>query len=356
MIKIMKRILYIAGAVLSVAAIAGCNDFLDKMPDNRTEVDSQDKVASILGSAYSNTDFQLLTEYMSDNVDDYGASNPYYDKFIEQVYKWENVTEDNNESPQNIWESNYNAIASANQALDAIEQLGGVDESATLRECKGEALLARAYCHYVLVNIFCNAYNQNTSVKDLGIPYVTESEKTLNPHYERGTVADVYAKLEKDITEGLTLIGDNHLKTPKYHFNTQAAYAFASKFYLSYEKWDKAKECADLCLGSVPTLMDWTSNSALPADPIVRGEDYISSDNSNNLLLETAYSALGLAIGPYSRYSRFAHGFYLANNETAAALHPFGSYANFKCPMFFVTATATVLIRSRNWMRRRFPA
>ena len=120
----MKRILYIAGAVLSVAAIAGCNDFLDKTPDNRTEVDSQDKVASILGSAYSNTDFQLLTEYMSDNVDDYGASNPYYDKFIEQVYKWENVTEDNNESPQNIWESNYNAIASANQALDAIEQLG----------------------------------------------------------------------------------------------------------------------------------------------------------------------------------------------------------------------------------------
>ena len=30
MIKILKRILYIAGAVLSVAAIAGCNDFLAK--------------------------------------------------------------------------------------------------------------------------------------------------------------------------------------------------------------------------------------------------------------------------------------------------------------------------------------
>ena len=96
MIKIMKRLLYIAGAVLSMAVLAGCNDFLDKMPDNRTEVDSQDKVASILGSAYSKTDFQLLTEYMSDNVDDYGESNPYYDKFIEQVYKWENVTEDHN--------------------------------------------------------------------------------------------------------------------------------------------------------------------------------------------------------------------------------------------------------------------
>ena len=59
----MKKIYYI----LFLLALAGCDSFLDKMPDNRTEIDNQQKIRALLTSAYPATDYMLLTEFMSDN-------------------------------------------------------------------------------------------------------------------------------------------------------------------------------------------------------------------------------------------------------------------------------------------------
>ncbi len=334
-----RNISYISAILAMASVTVSCNGFLDKMPDNRTEVDTESKVVSLITSAYPKTDHQLLCEFMSDNVDDYGESNPYYDQFIEEVYGWQDVTQADNEDPENLWEACYSAISSANKALDAIENLGGEEVSQTIKECKGEALIARAYSHFILTNIFCLNYNSKTSATDPGIPYMTESETTLNPDYERGTVARDYELMDKDIQEGLSLIGDNHLSVPKYHFNTQAAYAFAARFYLFYEKWDKAKEYADLCLGDTPTLRDWTAVAALPVEPDVRSEDYINSDHSCNLLLTTAYSGMGLYMGPYRVYARYSHGRYLASFETGAATHIFGGNNAYIAPMYSYTAT-----------------
>ena len=145
----------------------------------------------------------------------------------------------------------YKTIASANAALQAIEDLGGAT-TPQLQAAKGEALLCRAYNHFMLVNYFCMAYNSETSTSDLGMPYSTSPETELRPEYERGTVAEDYARMEADIVEGLPLINDQYYSVPKYHFNQKAAYAFASRFYLYYEKWDKCIEYADKCLGDNP--------------------------------------------------------------------------------------------------------
>ena len=61
----MKRnILYIA--LSGVLALASCSDFLDTLPDNRTEIDSADKMAKLLVSAYPTTTYIMLTEMSSD--------------------------------------------------------------------------------------------------------------------------------------------------------------------------------------------------------------------------------------------------------------------------------------------------
>ena len=86
----MKKIQYI----LCLLALAGCDKFLDKMPDNRAEIDTQQKIQALLVSAYPPTDYMLVTEFMSDNVDDYGNNNPYTDRFIDQVFAWDDVTVD----------------------------------------------------------------------------------------------------------------------------------------------------------------------------------------------------------------------------------------------------------------------
>lgn len=52
----MKKINLLYTAVIGVTiALSSCNDFLDKMPDSRTEVNNEKKITAILVSAYPQT-------------------------------------------------------------------------------------------------------------------------------------------------------------------------------------------------------------------------------------------------------------------------------------------------------------
>lgn len=322
-------------------ALASCDSYLDEMPDNRTEIDSEDKVVSLITSAYPmNSCYAFLNESMSDNIDDMGERYSQYDsRFARQAYLWEAITEDDNDGVRNLWEDHFRSIASANQALQAIEELGGATTT-TLREAKAEALLCRAYASFILVNEFCKNYNQQTSSTDLGIPYPTTPETTVNPTYERGSVADVYEKIDKDIQAALPLLGDTHLKVPKYHFNTQAAYAFAARFYLFYEKWDKVVEYATACLGSNPRSMlrDWDEMESygITNDLTPRTNLYIDATANSNLLLITAISAMGIWSGNYGYLGRYSHNSYISETETLEANHIWGGTSLMRCePLAF---------------------
>ena len=86
-----KKILYVLMVLAAGASFTSCDDFLDTLPDNRTTIDTEEKVKSILTSAYPDRTYALVTELMSDNSDNYGESNPYTDRFADQVYAWEDV-------------------------------------------------------------------------------------------------------------------------------------------------------------------------------------------------------------------------------------------------------------------------
>ena len=161
--------------------LVSCDGWLDVMPDNRAEIDTEEKVASLLVSAYPEVSYIMCAELSSDNVDDYGESVPYHERIWGQIFRWEDVTETDNEDPKGVWESSYGAIANANQALAAIEKIGG--RTPLLQASRGEALLCRAYNHFILVNMFCKAYNPATADTDLGIPYISVPETELNPGY-----------------------------------------------------------------------------------------------------------------------------------------------------------------------------
>lgn len=328
--------------LLGVITFSSCDDFLDEMPDNRAEIDSEYKVEKLLVSAYPDNSYIMVTEMSSDNVDDYGENNPNTDRFVDEVFHWQDGTESDNESPESFWEASYKAIAVANQALQAISELP--DSSTTaMKEAKGEALLCRAYNHFMLVNFFCMNYNTKTSKTDLGIPYIEQPETTLKPEYTRGNVADVYAKIERDLLEGLSLVGESYYEQPKYHFNKKAAYAFAARFFLFYEKWDKARDYANLVLGSQPSLMlrDWKYQATMTQEYEAIVNHYISSSLNCNLILNTAMSAVGLAFGPYKYYTRYSHGAYLANYETGNAQNIWGGSPrnDYYSPMKIYSAT-----------------
>lgn len=359
--KTNRTIYALTAAAAALLALTSCNDFLDKMPDNRAELDTKEKVRALLVSAYPENDYMLVTEFMSDNVDDYGPNNPYTDRFIDQVYAWADVTERDNESPENIWDANYNAIASANHAIQAIENMAEeiegyeapagslLDRAVAAAKATGmqaelaEALLCRAYGHFMLVNIFALNYNANTSATDLGITYCYAPETTLNPKSERQSVKEIYESIDADLQAALPNVGDSYYTVPKYHFNQKAAYAFATRFYLFYEQWAEAIKYADLCLGSSPgnMLRDWSVQAGMPQDKDAITNHYIDASVSANLLLITAYSKMGLAFENYYTYSKYSHGAYLANNEDGIAIASLWGGANntYYMPMKIYSAT-----------------
>jgi tetratricopeptide (TPR) repeat protein len=303
------------------------------MPDNRLELNTDEKITRLLASGYADHLFVFTTEMMSDNIDDRGSLATSYSVLQDEMYAWKDIKEIGNESPQEVWRTYYLAIATANQALDAIEKMGNPER---LNPQRGEALMIRAFHHFYLVNVFAKHYSTANGETDLGIVYMEKPETTVKPEYKRESVAAVYRKIERDIEEALPLIDDNIYEVPKYHLNRSAAYAFATRFYLFYRKYDKAIQCANMVLGENPTrvLRDLTRISSLVQEYGPIAEDYVKPEKNANLLLMSAYSRLGRILGNYSDGKKYMHSRYLAGTETTQTTGPWGVYttAMFRLP------------------------
>lgn len=306
--------------------LTSCDKYLDKLPDNRMELKTPEEVSKLLVSAYATHNPAFLLEMYSDNTNEYDNTAWSGIRFQDQAYNWQDITEVSTyESPQSIWDAYYEAIRNANEAISYIRKQ---DDQSEYSSQLGEALLCRAYSEFVLSTVFCQAYDSKTADKTLGLPYPEQPSNTLIENYERGTMADFYKKIDADLQEGLPLV-TNTYDHPKFHFTKNAAYAFAARFYLFYEKFDKAIEYADIVLGNDPTskVRDWAAWNKLSANDQIQPNAYVNSDNSCNLLLQVVYSYWGAYGGPYLIGNKYAHGRRLSQYETLQAQGPWGATA-----------------------------
>lgn len=341
----MKK--YIGFSIIALGlTLTSCDDWLDKLPDNRMELQTPSDVSSLLVSAYPSAHPAYLLEMYSDNTDD--CVNPSWSeasRFQAQAYNWEDITETGeDESPQELWNRHYLAIASANAAIDLIE---GKGSPAEYTEQLGEALLCRAYAMFQLSTVFCKAYNPATASTDLGLPYPTHPEKVVGTVYTRGTMEDLYGQIDKDLQRGLPLVSSNYSK-PKFHFNTDAAKAFAARFYLYKGDFAKAITYATEVLGADPTdkARDWDAYSALNMNDQIRPEAWVSADEKCNFLLQTVYSEWGAISGPYRYGDKYAHSYRITYDEDIASKGPFGAAnSTFKQRVWSNTALAKLFHR-----------
>ena len=341
----MKK--YIGFSIIALGlTLTSCDDWLDKLPDNRMELQTPSDVSSLLVSAYPSAHPAYLLEMYSDNTDD--CVNPSWSeasRFQAQAYNWEDITETGeDESPQELWNRHYLAIASANAAIDLIE---GKGSPAEYNEQLGEALLCRAYAMFQLSTVFCKAYNPATASTDLGLPYPTHPEKVVGTVYTRGTMEDLYGQIDKDLQRGLPLVSSNYSK-PKFHFNTDAAKAFAARFYLYKGDFAKAITYATEVLGADPTAKarDWDAYSALNMNDQIRPEAWVSADEKCNFLLQTVYSEWGAISGPYRYGDKYAHSYRITYDEDIASKGPFGAAnSTFKQRVWSNTALAKLFHR-----------
>lgn len=318
---------YIGIALLGVSLLSttSCNDYLDKTPDNRMELKNPSEVSKLLVAAYPEFHPAYLLEMYSDNTDENTRTGwTEYNKFQGQAYRWEDITETGDrETPKLQWSSHYEAVATANIALDFIDRQSNKSLYASQ---KGEALMCRAYAMFELANVFCRAYDKTTADQELGLPYPIHEDNEITKKYERGTLAQLYEKIDEDIQAGLPLVS-NEYSQPKFHFTQNAANAFAARFYLYYQQYDKAITYATKVLGSNPNsvLRDWKTWGNLSINYDIQPNQYISTSENANLLLRVTTSNWGGICGPYSIGSKYAHGRMISVYETLQSNGPWGN-------------------------------
>lgn len=305
--------------------LAGCNDYLDKLPDNRMELKTPTDIKELLVSAYPGNHPAYLLEMYSDNTDE--CINPQWseaDRFQRQAYNWDDITETaDEETPQELWNKHYRSIASANIAIDFIEEQTDKSEYTALL---GEALLCRAYAMFQLSTVFCNAYNPATAGTEKGLPYPEHSETVVGTKYDRGTLAELYDKIDADIQRGLPLVS-NAYDRPKFHFTPDAANAFATRFYLYKGDLSKAISHATKVLGDNPTnkTRNWDYYYSLNPNGNIRPEAYVNASERANLMLQIVYSEWGAIYGGYSYGDRYAHSYRITDDEDIRSVGPWGS-------------------------------
>ena len=284
--------------------MASCDDFLNQNPDPRVDWKIEDQISLLLVSAYSTADYAAMCELSSDNIIDNHSPDENGDNFLfssayrfhDEAFAWQAITDSRQDATSDLWEKFYRAIAVCNHALDEMDKMETKDTTLNLSAQRGEALVSRAYHHFILVNLFCQTYKDENQT-DLGIPYITWPENTVLEKYDRETVPVIYRKIETDLLAGIDLINDTKYKQPKYRFNKAAANSFAARFFLYKREWEKVIKYADVALGEVPKFRNWYG-SFPNSESLVYW--YIDHTSSNNYLLMASNStAMRIYVGRY---------------------------------------------------------
>jgi len=311
---------------ISFTLLLSCEDYLSESPDNRLELNTIEKVANLGARAYAQGSY-IFTDELTDLAGPMGRRNSRGEAIDtggntitisnEQAYTFQDITDDNVDSPTNYWNSAYNAIAHANQVLKSLPEItGDIKHKEALT---GEALLVRAYYHFMLANLFGKYYDINTASNDLGVPYIIEPETTLLPTYQRETIQRVYDLVERDMTEGIALINEDFFSgTKKFRFSKRVGLAFATRFYLWKGEFEKVIEMADAFYNErdpIDFITDFSTIGGTGYDETV--DTYNKPEDDSNLLFAQVFTI----------HQRRSFGYRLNSNELNSLLSsPIGNY------------------------------
>lgn len=284
-------------ALSSLVVISACSDdFLDETPSDSVPVDvsitNENGVLNALYGAYDGMQQQTgfgnyiitIQALLGDNGFVSLTNSNRFTDFND--YTFTSVT---NGSVSSFWTRFYRIIGRANNILSYegdIAEDSGVD--GTVEQKFAEAKIIRAFSLFEAVNFF--ARPDGTTSQELGImlPLVFEPSAQL----ARSTVDEVYAQIEKDLSEAITTL--DGYNPGKQRLGYDAAVTLMSRVKLYEKEYSDAITYADLAINSsYSTLLPMSSVESYytagdQAETIFEVE-FTSTDNigSNDALFAT---------------------------------------------------------------------
>jgi hypothetical protein len=323
----MKTCKNILLASLFASLFAGCNDFLDKAPSKTSSlvVSTVEQLDALLANYAT---FYLLADRSSIfSTDDVGIPPELYATHPGtfpvgdvQYYLWDvdNLIHDTRAS---FWAKEYQKIFYANMVLQNLGNVAG--DPALKAELRAEAHLIRAYSYLELANTYCLSFNENTK-NEMGLPL--KQSTSFEELSTRNTLEETYALIESDIKEALKtttpLLKDGRVRY--WRGNTAAVNAFAARYWLGRNDYDKALEYANVALSLYADLVDYntdmhyselppTAYTLDPTDPDKRRVVYLKFPYTHDNQIEV--DMLGWKEFYYFRLLNYDSQWYIPSGE-----------------------------------------
>lgn len=136
---------------------------------------------------------------------------------------------------QQLWNSTYNQIYSANAVIEGVTASTGMT-TAQKNQLIGEALFVRALLHSYLAGVYG------------GCPYITTTDYVQNSTVHRLTTAAVYNLCIADLEQAAVLLPENYISAERIRPNQYAARALLARLYLYTGQWAQASNEASAVL------------------------------------------------------------------------------------------------------------
>ncbi|MEN8155897.1 MAG: RagB/SusD family nutrient uptake outer membrane protein [Bacteroidota bacterium] len=249
---IYKTIAIITTGILLLIT-AGCEDFLNRYPDNAlteaqilSDVENANTaliaVYDLLSEGYMFGRNTLLRGSLKGGDFFHFTENPNVRFDIE--YKYSEISSRAGYAGY-LWNYCYKTNASCNQILVRLPEMEGTAKQ--LDDLEAQALAAKAIAYLELVRSFCYPLwmAQEDDLYGMGVPLIKSSQDNSyaieNPP-GRDPLIDCYDYIEELLLEAIEKI--DITRTGKHLFTEQSLWAVLARYYLYTEEWELARDAA----------------------------------------------------------------------------------------------------------------
>ena len=249
--------------ILAALTMSACDNFLDITPTGKVIAETGDEYRALLTYEYKYfTKDRYMTTLRTDEMlmDKVKTSSTDLDAYLD-LWRWK----DDNPSPTTSyfsWRSYYHSVYIANYIIQNQKKI----KEATAQEISqlvGEAYMMRAYCHFLLVNLYAEPYTHCTPSQTRGVPMLLEADVNAIPG--SSSVETVYNQILSDLDKAEQYLNVEEWELGKnYRFNTISAQALRARTYLYMGRWSDALEASKDVLSVYNELEDMNNSTTLP--------------------------------------------------------------------------------------------
>lgn len=253
------------GIIMLLAAMmmTGCDSFLDITPTGKVIAKTGKEYRALLTYEYKNfPEDRGLATLRGDEItlSKITTKAEDYDSYFD-IWAWNDLSQQST-TVSFGWRRYYHAIYIANYIIENKDKIteATADE---INQLVGEAYMMRAYCHFLLVNLFAEPYTHCNAATTRGVPLSLKAD--VNAVLSCSSVEQVYQQVVDDVN-----VAKKYLTVEQwdegytYRFNKISADALMARVCLYKGDWQNALVAAKAVIEKHGALEDLTVSKVMP--------------------------------------------------------------------------------------------